>query len=234
MAKLFQIGVVYPNEMKSGIGHIACTLGGVNYESRGSKGIVKGSAARGATNPLFRHHFHMVLSDEQAQRAKAWADHCVGLPYRWAKTPKVAPPPRAGGDCSGFMSGIYSMAMGKKVARRFSTGTWKQQAGGLGFTEGLGGNVLAKAAPDGVADRPYPGSPVGLNSPKTSHVRWIQARLNFAAGGKHAVLGGRSLEVDGEYGPITEKVVIVFQKKHGLQGQGMCGAKTWPLLNNVR
>jgi hypothetical protein len=227
MSKLFQIGVVYPHEMQSGIGHIACTLGGINYESRGSKGIVKGSAARGASNPLFRHHFHMVLTDEQARRAKEWADRCVGLPYRWAKTPKVAPPPKAGGDCSGFMSGIYAMAVGEKVRRRFSTGTWRQQAKELGFTPGLGGNVLAKAAPIGVADRPYPGMPVGLNSPKHDHVRWIQARLNFA-------LPGTPLEVDGEYGPITEKVVIAFQKKHGLQGQGMCGVKTWPLLNKIR
>jgi hypothetical protein len=38
MAKLLLIGVSYPHELRRGIGHVACTLGGVNYESRGSSG----------------------------------------------------------------------------------------------------------------------------------------------------------------------------------------------------
>lgn len=57
----FNMGVVYPWEMNSGIGHIAGTLGGLNVESRGGDGVVIGSAARGATNPLFRHHFHVKI-----------------------------------------------------------------------------------------------------------------------------------------------------------------------------
>jgi peptidoglycan hydrolase-like protein with peptidoglycan-binding domain len=48
------------------------------------------------------------------------------------------------------------------------------------------------------------------------------------------VLGGKPLVVDGDYGVETEKVVIAFQKRHALQGQGMCGPKTWPLLNVIR
>jgi peptidoglycan hydrolase-like protein with peptidoglycan-binding domain len=83
-------------------------------------------------------------------------------------------------------------------------------------------------------DRPFPGTPVGRNSPKKDHVKWIQARLNFAAKGHHPVLGGKPLVVDGDYGENTEKVVVAFQKKHGLQGLGMCGPKTWPLLNAIR
>ncbi|MEU2614199.1 peptidoglycan-binding domain-containing protein [Micromonospora sp. NPDC007271] len=233
MAKLLQIGIVYPNEMRSGIGHVACTLGGVNYESRGGRGCLKGSAARGAAHPLFKHRFHRVLTDAQAKAAKEWADRCIGLTYVWAAVPVLAPPPKKGGDCSGFMSGILCAAEGKPITRRFSTGIWKAHFKALGFAEGLGSGLLGAAA-IGVADRPYPGTPVGLNSPKKDHVKWIQARLNFAAGNRHAVLGGKPLAVDGDFGPKTQKVVVAFQKRHGLQGLGMCGPKTWPLLNAIR
>jgi peptidoglycan hydrolase-like protein with peptidoglycan-binding domain len=58
--------------------------------------------------------------------------------------------------------------------------------------------------------------------------------VELAAGNKHAVLGGQPLAVDGDYGKNTEKVVIAFQRKHGLQGLGMCGPKTWPFLNAIR
>lgn len=228
MAILMQIGIVYPQEMKSGIGHVACTLGGVNYESRGGKGVLKGSAARGATSPLFRHHFVRVFSDKEADRAKRWADQCVGQPYVWAAVPRVDPRPKKGGDCSGFMSGIICAAEGRGPVRLFGTGTWKQNFKKLGFDEGLRKSVPITGGGPGALDRPYPGTPVGLNSPKRDHVRWIQARLNFAGKGKVR------LDVDGEYGPLTEKAVIAFQKSHGLQGQGMCGPKTWPLLNAIR
>jgi peptidoglycan hydrolase-like protein with peptidoglycan-binding domain len=69
---------------------------------------------------------------------------------------------------------------------------------------------------------------------KPDHIKWIQARLNFAAGGRHAVLNGRPLAVDGDFGDETLKVVKAFQRKHRLQGLGMVGPKTWRLLNNVR
>ena len=228
MSVLMQIGIVYPEESKSKIGHVACTLGGVNYESRGSRGIIKGSAARGATNPLFKHHFVRVLSDHQAEAAKRWADSCIGLPYVWAAVPRSTPRPGAGGDCSGFMSGIMCSAEGRKPVRLFGTGNWRSKFKNLGFAEGLGKALPIKGSGPGALDRPYPGTPIGLNSPKRDHVRWIQARLNFAGKGKV------KLDVDGEYGPLTEKAVIAFQKSHGLKGEGMCGPKTWPLLNAIR
>jgi len=58
----FNMGVIYPWESSSGIGHMAGTLAGFNVEARGGYGVVLGSAARGATNPLFRHHFHMKIA----------------------------------------------------------------------------------------------------------------------------------------------------------------------------
>lgn len=231
MSVLLQIGIAYPSELSEGIGHVACTLGGVNFESRGGRGCVRGSHARGATSKLFRHHFHLAIPKARADAARKYADACIGQPYVWDRVPSST----HGGDCSGFVSGIICFANGLGSAKRlFSTGTWKSQRADLGFEPGLGGGVILDAQPAGVQDRPYPGHPVARNSPERGHVKWIQARLNFSAHNKHAVLGGAALDVDGEFGPLTEKVVVAFQKAHGGQGLGMAGPKTWAWLNNVR
>jgi hypothetical protein len=50
----FQIGSVTGSP-----GHMAGTLFGVNVESSGSVGVRVGGGARGATNSLFRQHFHL-------------------------------------------------------------------------------------------------------------------------------------------------------------------------------
>ena len=238
MTKLLQIGQSTAKEIHAKrFGHIACTLGGVNYEStshtkKGGSGCVRGSAARGAADKLFKHRFFLVLTEEQAKLAKRYADGCVGQPYILGKVPSV----RHGGDCSGFVSGIICAARDKPMKRLFSTATWLDQFDDLGFKRGLGGGMPLpeNGRVEGVLDRPYPGNPVVRNDPRRGHVRWIQARLNFAARNKHAVLGGGPLDVDGEFGPLTERVVKDFQKKHGLQGLGMCGPKTWVRLNKIR
>ncbi|KQX68884.1 peptidoglycan-binding protein [Angustibacter sp. Root456] len=234
MPKLLLVGVMLPAESRTGIGHTACTLGGVNYESKGSVGCIRGSVARGAAHPLFRHRFHLQISDAQALRAKGYADACVGQPYVWASVPTS----RHGGDCSGYVSGIICAALGREPVphRLFATIGWPVVARGLGFAPGLVGAVVTQvgATAIGVLDRPFPGSPVARNSPKHSHVKWIQARLNFAAENHHAVLGGRALDVDGDFGDDTFAVVRAFQRSHGLQGLGMVGPKTWRLLNAVR
>ncbi|MGN6610146.1 MAG: peptidoglycan-binding domain-containing protein [Angustibacter sp.] len=234
MSKLLLVGVMLPAESRTGIGHTACTLGGVNYESKGSVGCLKGSVARGAAHPLFRHRFHLQISDVQALRAKRYADACVGQPYVWASVPTS----RHGGDCSGYVSGIICAALDREPVphRLFATIGWPAVARGLGFVPGLVGAVVQPGAATaiGVLDRPFPGTPVARNSPKHSHVKWIQARLNFAARGHHPVLGGRALDVDGDFGDDTFAVVRAFQRGHGLQGLGMVGPQTWRLLNAVR
>jgi hypothetical protein len=230
MAILLQIGIAYPSELSGGIGHVACTLGGINYECRGSRGCLKGSAARGATNKLFRHHFYQRLTDAQAKEAKAYADSCIRQPYVWDRVPTS----HHGGDCSGFISGIICAATGKHLERLFSTGTWTAVDAHLGFHSGLGGGVTPGASAIGVQDRPYPGYPITEKTDKPGHIKWIQARLNYAARNKHPVLSGAALHIDGGFGPLTEKVVIAFQKSHGLQGLGMVGPKTWTKLNNIR
>jgi hypothetical protein len=238
VAKLLQIGMSTAAELGSRYGHIACTLGGVNYESRYRKGCLKGSAARGATNPLFRHHFHLKLTDAQAAKAKAYADSCVGEPYVLGGVPTAT----SGGDCSGFVSGIICKAKGMPLKRLFTTATWLTRFDDpdMGFSKGLGGGVpMTALSPSdrnliGMPDRAYPGHPFNKQSPKSDHVKWIQARLNIVAKNKHGVLGGNPLDVDGEFGNETFKVVVVFQEHRGLQGLGQVGPTTWKLLNAVR
>jgi len=70
----FNIGVVYPWEMTSGIGHTAGTLGGLNVESRGGDGVVIGAAARGATHALFKHHFHAKIDSTTGDDDMSAAD----------------------------------------------------------------------------------------------------------------------------------------------------------------
>jgi hypothetical protein len=230
---LLQLGIAYPQDLH-GIGHVACTLGGVNYESRGGRGCVKGSTARGATSPLFRHQFHTELSDGDASRAKVYADSCVGEPYVW----DAVPSPRHGGDCSGFVSSIICAAKGETIHRLFSTTNWPDVASHLGFSAGLGGGIIPDAERSGVVDRPYPGYRILRGSQHADHVRWIQARLNYAAGNHHPVLDGDKLAVDGKYGQRTFKVVVAFQEAHDeahdLPGFGPVGPETWRLLNRVR
>jgi hypothetical protein len=132
MAKKLVIGIVYAHELRSNNGHVACTLGGVNYESRSSRGIVKGKSARGATSGLFRHRFYIVLSDSAAMRAKRWADAQVGEPYRFGQVPG------SGGDCSGYVSGIICKALNRPVQRLFSTENWTRVYRRLGFKPGTG------------------------------------------------------------------------------------------------
>jgi hypothetical protein len=75
----FNIGVIYPNESSSGIGHMAGTLGGLNVESRGGYGVLLGAAARGATNPLFRHHFHVKIDAIGAEIPQLEEDEFMGF-----------------------------------------------------------------------------------------------------------------------------------------------------------
>ncbi|MFI9552651.1 hypothetical protein [Nonomuraea endophytica] len=54
----FRVGVT-----DAGVGHMAGTLGGVNVESRGSRGVVVGSAARGANNGLFSRRYGLKFDN---------------------------------------------------------------------------------------------------------------------------------------------------------------------------
>jgi peptidoglycan hydrolase-like protein with peptidoglycan-binding domain len=227
MSKLLQIGMSTAGELSSTYGHIACTLGGVNYESRGSKGCLRGSAARGATHSLFRHTFHMLLSNAAAASAQEYGNACAGQPYVLGQVPSS----HRGGDCSGLISGIICEATGKPIKRLFTTATWLSRFDDLGFAPGLG--VSFRCDGFGKPDRPFPGRVFTTASPISDHVKWIQARLNCAAHNHHAVLDGAQLDEDGDFGRLTKKVVVAFQRSHHLEDNGEVGRHTWGALLDV-
>lgn len=45
---------------------------------------------------------------------------------------------------------------------------------------------------------------------------------------------GYNLQVDGIFGEITDEIVKLFQKKAGLQTDGICGSKTWEALTSLK
>jgi Putative peptidoglycan binding domain/CHAP domain len=75
----------------------------------------------------------------------------------------------------------------------------------------------------------YPGQVIRRGASGRT-VRQIQARLNTVAKGRHGVLGNKPLDVDGEFGPDTERVVKTFQQHRGLKVDGEVGPKTWAKL----
>jgi hypothetical protein len=84
----FSLGFMYPWESSSGIGHVAGTLGGLNVESRGSRGVLVGSEARGATAPLFSHHFHLSISAVREDELPMEQDAFNKLMNGWASSPE--------------------------------------------------------------------------------------------------------------------------------------------------
>jgi peptidoglycan hydrolase-like protein with peptidoglycan-binding domain len=231
MTKLLQIGHSTAAQIDADYGHMAFTLGGVNYESRGSRGVLKGSSARGADHPLFRQHHYIVLGDAQAKEAKKAVDKCVGQPYKLGLIPSAT----HGGDCSGYACLCICVAKGMTVRRLFTTATWLNVADGLGFKKGLKGKIEKLIPGDpGAMDRPFPGIIIRQGSTAASHVRWIKARLNFAAHNKHPELDGDALSGSADFGPRTFKVVKGFQRRHHLEDDGEVGKNTWAALNKVR
>lgn len=57
---------------------------------------------------------------------------------------------------------------------------------------------------------------------KGSQVMALQALLNL--------FGGYGLDADGDFGPKTESACRSYQKDHGMEVDGVCGAKTWGAL----
>jgi hypothetical protein len=65
----FTVGIT-----NAGVGHTAGTLGGVNVESRGGKGVVVGSGARGANNSLFTSQWGYTPSKDTGGGSGRWAE----------------------------------------------------------------------------------------------------------------------------------------------------------------
>jgi peptidoglycan hydrolase-like protein with peptidoglycan-binding domain len=231
MPFLFQIGHSTAKDIHDELGHIACTFAGINYESRGSKGVLMGMAARGATNPLFRNHFHLVMPDDQVRAGLRYGNACAGHPYVLGQIPTR----HQGGDCSGFMSGIIRAARGHALKRLFTTATFLDHAADLGFKPGLGGGVINSPLISSFAkeNRPWPGHLITIGEPKSSNVKWIQARLNFASRTGTVELP-HLLDENGRYDAVTADAVKRFQSQNVRTASGMVGRRSWRRLNTLR
>ena len=76
---------------------------------------------------------------------------------------------------------------------------------------------------------PFPGQNLKRGD-RGPNVKRIQARLNQIGHGHHAALDGRALKVNAIFDEDTEKVVKFFQRKRGLDDDGIVGPITWGRL----
>ena len=58
----------------------------------------------------------------------------------------------------------------------------------------------------------------------TSEIKWMHAALNYCISNKG--LSATKLDVDGSFGPASEKACLAFQKKYGLEQDGSFGPST--------
>lgn len=95
-----------------------------------------------------------------------------------------------------------------------------QMTGGLSIKELQSGKrpKLVSKVSNGT---PFPGTIYKVKTPlmRGNNIKKIQKEL-----------GMKGQELDGIYGTKTKNAVIAFQKKHGLQADGMVGKKTWQKL----
>lgn len=76
-------------------------------------------------------------------------------------------------------------------------------------------NIFSALAPDQPEPAQPPPSPAGH---PVGSMSWLQESLN--------ILNNAGLDVDGEYGPATNKAVADYQRAHGLEADGWAGPET--------
>lgn len=72
---------------------------------------------------------------------------------------------------------------------------------------------------------------VKASGTKKSEIKWMQAALNYCIAKKG--LKASMLDVDGSFGPASQKTTTAFQKKYGLSQDGSFGSKTISKMKSV-
>jgi GH25 family lysozyme M1 (1,4-beta-N-acetylmuramidase) len=91
----------------------------------------------------------------------------------------------------------------------------------------VGGASVPVARPEALTAPAYPGHLLQQGSADRASTKRVQQRL-LDRGWRR--LGGDTLTADGDYGPITKRFVVAFQRDKGLEGDGIVGPATWRAL----
>ena len=131
-------------------------------------------AAQAQVDPA---HREPVPAAEPAQRVVAFAEHQVGVPYRWGGISR-----RTGFDCSGLVYAAY-----RSIGRAIPHSTWGQmslgmrvrfarlQPGDLVFTNG-GGHVVLVVSKQSAVQAPHTGARVSYVSLRSLRGEFVGAR----------------------------------------------------------
>jgi hypothetical protein len=192
----FTIGST-PNYGFSGVGHMAGTLGGLNVESRGSRGVLVGPGAMGALSPGFSQMYHLGSSGAAAMNdgSGGWLDTIGKVLSAMRKLP---------GQIAEMMSGGSWIA---SFLRKLTAGLWSNLARHINKLIPDIGPIKTNPIPAklarGAIVRHRPGG-VFANIAEGGHDEAV-----IPLSGPHAPRGGRPIEVNLHLdGKRVAKVII--------------------------
>lgn len=211
----FQIGVSTARELQRNFGHCGTTVMGVDIEMSKSNRIRVGGGARGADNPMFRHHFHIPIMG--ASMLAGMAEPAV---VRYPGHPIL--PGSVDRESVKWVQGRLRFYGNRiTVNGTFDSGTQrlvkKFQANRKAEASGHVGPVTwaMLAAPK------Y--SHVLMRNISCVHVKRLKVALNRL---------GNNLDADNPtFGPRTEDVVERWQDRHGQRVTKHVGPLTWAWMH---
>lgn len=113
--------------------------------------------------------------------------------------------------CAGHKE--YALPKGRKIDPSFDMDAFREQVAAF---------LADNDAPLPVVSHVDPVHAMLRRGDKGASVRELQTKL---------VAARWPVDVDGDFGPGTERQLIAFQRAHGLVGDGKAGPKTWAALN---
>ena len=98
------------------------------------------------------------------------------------------------------------------------------------FEKRRGAGIVGFGVPNFGAAAPADELPFVTRGDRGAPVRRVQGLLRAA----NPTLADADLAVDGDFGPVTERLVKELQRRHGLEVDGVVGPQTWRALLGLR